>query len=56
MQPILATDPYDWPALLALIARAFAYMEGRIDPPSSLHRLTPQGLAASGEVWVLGQR
>ena len=55
MQPILATDPYDWPALLALIARAFAYMEGRIDPPSSLHRLTPQGLAASGEVWVLGQ-
>ncbi len=55
MQPFLATDPYDWPALLALIARAFAYMERRIDPPSSLHRLTPQGLAASGEVWVLGQ-
>ena len=55
MQPTLATDPYDWPALLALISRAFASMEGRIDPPSSLHRLTPQGLALSGEVWVLGQ-
>ncbi len=55
MQPTLATDPYDWPALLALISRAFASMEGRIDPPSSLNRLTPQGLALSGEVWVLGQ-
>ncbi len=55
MQPVLATDPYDWPGLLALIARAFAGMEGRIDPPSSLHRLTPQGLATSGEVWVLGK-
>ena len=55
MIPTPATDPYDWPALLALITRAFAYMEGRIDPPSSLHSLTPQGLARSGEVWVLGQ-
>jgi len=54
MHPVLATDPYDWPALLALITRAFAGMEGRIDPPSSLHRLTPPGLATSGEVWVLG--
>jgi ribosomal protein S18 acetylase RimI-like enzyme len=55
MQPFLAADPFDWPALLALISRAFASMEGRIDPPSSLHRLTPQGLATSGEVWVMGQ-
>ncbi len=55
MDPILATDPYDWADLLALISRAFACMEGRIDPPSSLNRLTPQGLARSGEVWVLGQ-
>lgn len=52
--PFLATDPYDWPALLGLIQRAFAYMEGRIDPPSSLQVLTPQGLAVAGEVWVLG--
>lgn len=27
--------------LLELILRAFAYMDGRIDPPSSAHRLTP---------------
>lgn len=36
----------DWAALLALLHRAFACMEGRIDPPSSLHRLDPPGLAA----------
>ena len=52
--PFRATDPFDWTGLLDLIRRAFAGMEGRIDPPSSLHRLTPQGLAASPEVWVLG--
>jgi ribosomal protein S18 acetylase RimI-like enzyme len=58
MTPHRATDPYDWPALLALIQRAFAYMEGVIDPPSSLHRLTPDGIAEQsrqGEVWALGQ-
>ena len=53
--PFLAQDPDDWPGLLALIQRAFSSMEGRIDPPSSLHRLTPAGLAVAGEVWVLGQ-
>lgn len=57
MTPYRAQDPHDWPALLALITRAFAGMEGRIDPPSSLHRLTPQGIARQaeeGEVWVIG--
>lgn len=38
----------DWRGLLALLHRAFAFMEGRIDPPSSLHRLDPAGLAAKG--------
>lgn len=33
-----------WPALLDLILEAFAKMEGRIDPPSSAHRLTPETL------------
>ncbi len=33
-------------AVLALLHRAFAFMEGRIDPPSSLHRLDAAGLAA----------
>lgn len=32
------------PDLLALILRSFAYMDGRIDPPSSAHRLTPEAL------------
>ena len=39
----------DWDALLALLHRAFACMDGRIDPPSSLHRLDAAGLAAKAE-------
>ena len=35
----------DLGGLLALLREAFAYMEGRIDPPSSLHRLDAAGLA-----------
>ena len=57
MTPYRAEDPFDWPALPALIARAFAAMEGRIDPPSSVHRLTADDLARMaevGEVWVIG--
>lgn len=56
MTPHLARDPDDWPALLSLLHRAFKGMDGRIDPPSSLHRLTAADLAAPGhEVWVIGQ-
>lgn len=33
-----------WQELLELIQRAFAYMDGIIDPPSSAHRLTPESL------------
>lgn len=40
------SDFGDWEALRALILRAFAYMDGRIDPPSSALRLTPQSMAA----------
>ena len=32
----------DAAAFLLLLKKAFAYMDGRIDPPSSLHRMTPQ--------------
>lgn len=35
-----------WDALLSLILTSFAYMEGLIDPPSSVHRLTPESLEA----------
>ena len=50
----------DDPALeqvLALIRRCFADMDGRIDPPSSVHRLTLETLADQcnrGEVWAIG--
>ncbi|MGV1838436.1 GNAT family N-acetyltransferase [Agrobacterium rhizogenes] len=33
-----------WDELLALILSSFAYMNGRIDPPSSALSLTPQSL------------
>jgi GNAT superfamily N-acetyltransferase len=56
MTPFQPSEPYDWDALLALINRAFAGMEGRIEPPSSLYMMTAQDLATHrGEVWVIGQ-
>ncbi|MEP0944921.1 MAG: GNAT family N-acetyltransferase [Rhizobiaceae bacterium] len=39
----------DWAALHDLLHRTYAYMDTRIDPPSSLHRLTPQGLAQKAQ-------
>ncbi|MBN8630972.1 MAG: GNAT family N-acetyltransferase [Rhodobacterales bacterium] len=57
MTPRLATDPAFWPAILTLLHEAFAYMEGRIDPPSSLHKLTPEALTRQtqvGEIWLIG--
>ncbi|WP_119306758.1 GNAT family N-acetyltransferase [Cohaesibacter haloalkalitolerans] len=43
--------------ILALIHEAFAYMDGRIDPPSSMHHLTVEDIARQceiGEVWSIG--
>lgn len=37
-------DFSDWSAVLALLRSAFAYMNGRIDPPSSLDRMTADDL------------
>ncbi|MDO9639488.1 MAG: GNAT family N-acetyltransferase [Pseudotabrizicola sp.] len=57
MTPIRATDPYDWTAILQLIRQEFAFMEGRIDPPSSMLTLTAEAIAVqarTGEVWVTG--
>ena len=45
----------DFGPVLSLLRAAFAFMEGRIDPPSSLHRLTAAALAGQAreaEVWV----
>lgn len=57
MKPTRAQDPYDWHALRALIGRAFAGMDGRIDPPSSVHGLSVADIAKqaeTGEIWVIG--
>lgn len=57
MTPHRVQDPCDWQAILGLMQRSFAYMEGRIDPPSSLNGLRAGDLAAmaqQGEVWVTG--
>ena len=37
-------DFYRWEELLDVIRASFAYMDGVIDPPSSVHRLTVQSL------------
>lgn len=45
------------PEILELIQTSFAYMDGRIDPPSSMHRLKVEDIASqcrSGEVWSVG--
>lgn len=57
MTPYQCRDSFDWWALLDLIRTAFAYMDGRIDPPSSMHRLTADSIARqaeTGEVWAIG--
>lgn len=48
--------PYDFDAVHALLVRSFAYMEDRIDPPSSLHRMNAATLeqeARDKELWVI---
>ena len=57
MTPRLATDPSLWPPILSLLRDAFAYMEDRIDPPSSLRDLTEASLtrqAQTGAIWIIG--
>lgn len=62
--PGMMPEPYpflpdqDPASVLALIRDAFAYMQGRIDPPSSMERLTQDDIrtqARQGEVWLIGQ-
>lgn len=43
--------------VLTLIQSTFAFMDGRIDPPSSMHRLSLDSVSAqaeTGEVWGIG--
>lgn len=39
----------DWSGLLALLQQSFAYMDGRIDPPSSLKALDASALQAKAD-------
>ncbi len=41
-----------WDGLLDLILVSFAYMNGRIDPPSSAFALTPQALKAKADTEI----
>lgn len=53
----LSPDDARLTSTLELIQRVFAEHDGRIDPPSSMHRLTLDDLnrkATQGEIWVLG--
>ena len=55
--PYRALAPYDWASILRLIQIEFAYMDGLVDPPSSMLALTPTAIArqaGTGEVWVAG--
>ena len=45
----------DHAAILALVQTSFAYMEARIDPPSSMHRMTVTSVrehVLAEEVWI----
>jgi GNAT superfamily N-acetyltransferase len=57
MTPYRCVAPFDWGAILALLRAEFAYMQGVVDPPSSLNRLTEDDIAEQarvGEVWAIG--
>lgn len=57
-QPRRLSPDDDMAPVHALLRAAFAYMEGVVDPPSSMARLTPAGLARAAEtaeLWVLGE-
>lgn len=59
MTPVQAQNPYDWDKVLSLIQTCFAYMESRIDPPSSMYLLTADAIAEHseiGEIWVIEQQ
>lgn len=54
LTPRLLTTPQEAEAALTLIRGAFAYMDGRIDPPSSMHRLCADAMLENGGLWGIG--
>ena len=58
MPPIQAKSPYSWEDVLNLVRTNFAYMEPRINPPSSMHKMTVEMVADhadKNEIWVIEQ-
>lgn len=56
--PRRAVEGEDWAQLMVVLRAAFAGMEGRIDPPSSLARMQVADLpeiAKTAEIWVIGR-
>lgn len=53
MNVIHVTPPYDFRPLLALIQQSFDYMDGIIDPPSSIHSLTVNDLENAETILVI---
>lgn len=56
MTPVLLTETDDLSAVLRLMRQSFAYLDGVIDPPTSLHRMAEADLrkaAQVGELWVI---
>ena len=55
----LGDDVLAFNDVLALLRTSFKYMDGRIDPPSSIHQLTVQGMQdhcqTGGEIWAIGR-
>ena len=52
--PLMRQGPIEgWDDLFSLLNRSFAYMSDRIDPPSSLTRLTRDGLEAKAQTETL---
>lgn len=56
MHPVRLSPEDDMPAVHTLLTGAFAYMQGRIDPPSSLLSMTPDSFAKearTNELWAI---
>lgn len=55
----LGEDTLAFYDVLALLRTSFQYMDGRIDPPSSVHRLTIESMQThcqtGGEIWAVGR-
>lgn len=56
---LIPSDDFALYDALALLRESFRYMDARIDPPSSIHRLNVDGMHAhcqsGGEIWAIGR-